>query len=105
MSEFQTCVPDFLGNLGSFKYDARRLERARREDASYFVAFGRRDSDDAAFFATRPKSSIDSNGNCAESRSLNAGLGEPRNRLWPWTLMRPMSRHFVEIHGVDVSMK
>jgi len=75
-----------------------------REDAGYYVAFGRRDSDDAAFFATATevinglewelsRVPLDQRGNW---RALEIGCG-------PGRLMRPMSRHFVEIHGVDVS--
>src|SRR5882724_1216584 len=75
-----------------------------REDAGYYVAFGRRDSDDADFFATATEVI---NGlewelrrvplaNRGAWRALEIGCG-------PGRLMRPMSRHFVEIHGVDVS--
>jgi len=75
-----------------------------REDAGYYVAFGRRDSDDAAFFATATevinglewemrRVPIEQRGNW---RALEIGCG-------PGRLMRPMSRHFLEIHGVDVS--
>ncbi len=75
-----------------------------REDAGYYVAFGRRDSDDAEFFATATevinrlewelrRVPLDQRGNW---RALEIGCG-------PGRLMRPMSRHFVEIHGVDVS--
>jgi SAM-dependent methyltransferase len=75
-----------------------------RQDAGYFVAFGRRDSDDAQFYATatevlnRLQSEL-SRIPLAERgawRALEIGCG-------PGRLMRPMSRHFVEIHGVDVS--
>src|ERR1700680_2358526 len=75
-----------------------------REDAGYYVAFGRRDSDDAEFFATATevinglewelrRVPLAERGNW---RALEIGCG-------PGRLMRPMSRHFVEIHGVDVS--
>jgi ubiquinone/menaquinone biosynthesis C-methylase UbiE len=75
-----------------------------REDAGYYVAFGSRDSDDAAFFATATevinrlegelrRVPLTERGNW---RALEIGCG-------PGRLMRPMSRHFVEIHGVDVS--
>jgi SAM-dependent methyltransferase len=75
-----------------------------REDAGYFVAFGRRDSDDAQFFATATEvinrlEWVLSRVPLAERgawRALEVGCG-------PGRLMRPMSRHFVEIHGVDVS--
>ena len=73
-----------------------------REDAGYYVAFGRRDSDDAAFFATATevinglewelrRVPLD-----RRVRALEIGCG-------PGRLMRPMSRHFVEIDGVDVA--
>jgi ubiquinone/menaquinone biosynthesis C-methylase UbiE len=78
-------------------------ERAR-EDANYFVAFGRREQDDEEFFSTAadlvreletelkrlPDTPRD------ERRALEIGCG-------PGRLLRPMSRHFAEIHGIDVS--
>ncbi len=75
-----------------------------REDAGYYVAFGRRDQDEAGFFATATEVI---NGlewelrrvplaQRGDWRALEIGCG-------PGRLMRPMSRHFVEIHGVDVS--
>ena len=75
-----------------------------REDAGYYVAFGRRDSDDAEFFATATevinglewelrRVPLEKRG---DWRALEIGCG-------PGRLMRPMARHFVEIHGVDVS--
>jgi SAM-dependent methyltransferase len=78
--------------------------RRAREDAGYYVAFGRKDSDDAEFFATATEVI---NGlewelrrvplaERGQWRALEIGCG-------PGRLMRPMSRHFVEIHGVDVS--
>ncbi len=80
-------------------------ERAR-EDAHYYAAFGRRDQDDAEFFAAAadlirnleselrrfPAATPPS----STRRALEIGCG-------PGRLMRPMSRHFGEIHGVDVS--
>jgi len=75
-----------------------------REDAGYYVAFGRRDQDDAGFFATA--TGVINNLEAtlrrvparehAAWRALEIGCG-------PGRLMRPMSRHFAEIHGVDVS--
>ncbi len=75
-----------------------------RVDAGYFVAFGRRNSDDAQFYATATevlnrlqselsRIPIEERG---DWRALEIGCG-------PGRLMRPMSRVFVEIHGVDVS--
>ncbi len=79
-------------------------ERAR-EDAHYFVAFGRRDQDDEEFFATAADlvreleaelKRLPPDVPAASRRALEIGCG-------PGRLMRPMSRHFGEIHGVDVS--
>jgi SAM-dependent methyltransferase len=79
-------------------------ERAR-EDAHYFVAFGRRDQDDSEFFSTAVDVMRDLEGELTRfpshvpstaRRALEIGCG-------PGRLMRPMSRHFGEIHGVDVS--
>ena len=75
-----------------------------REDAGYYVAFGRRDQDDAEFYATATEmvTSLESELRrvpLAERggwRALEIGCG-------PGRLMRPMSGHFVEIDGVDVS--
>ena len=75
-----------------------------REDASYYVAFGRRQQSDADFFATATEVI-----NILESELRRV---PPQQRsMWkaleigcgPGRLMRPMSRHFAEIHGVDVS--
>src|SRR5580658_2587573 len=79
-------------------------ERAR-EDAHYYAAFGRRDQDGSEFFAA----AADLIRNLEDElkrfpqaippssrRALEIGCG-------PGRLMRPMSRHFGEIHGVDVS--
>jgi len=75
-----------------------------REDAGYYVAFGRRQSDDAEFFATATevinglewelrRVPLEARGTW---RALEIGCG-------PGRLLRPMSRHFVQIDGVDVS--
>ena len=79
-------------------------ERAR-EDAHYYAAFGRRAQDGSEFFAA----AADLIRNLEDElkrfplavppsarRALEIGCG-------PGRLMRPMSRHFGEIHGVDVS--
>jgi SAM-dependent methyltransferase len=75
-----------------------------REDAGYYVAFGRRDQDDSGFFATATEVI---NGLEAELRRIPIGERSGWKALeigcGPGRLMRPMSRHFVEIHGVDVS--
>jgi SAM-dependent methyltransferase len=78
-------------------------ERAR-EDAHYYVAFGRRGQDDSEFFATaqeilttfyrelRRETPTDATGR----RFLEIGCG-------PGRLMKPLSSLCGEIHGVDVS--
>lgn len=91
--------------------DAGVLERMRadwdefaREDANYYVAFGRKGQDEEEFFATaadevrslREELHRLEPAPAAERRALEIGCG-------PGRLMRPMSRHFSEIHGVDVS--
>jgi ubiquinone/menaquinone biosynthesis C-methylase UbiE len=75
-------------------------ERAR-EDAHYYVAFGRRDQDDSEFLSTAADVIRDLEGelkrfSAKPLRALEIGCG-------PGRLMRPMSRHFEEIHGVDIS--
>jgi SAM-dependent methyltransferase len=79
-------------------------ERAR-EDAHYYVAFGRRDQDDGEFLSTAADVVRDLEGELkrlppdvppASRRALEIGCG-------PGRLMRPMSRHFGEIHGIDIS--
>ncbi len=79
-------------------------ERAR-EDAHYFVAFGRRDQDDEEFFSTAADlvreleaelKRLDPAVPPRERRALEIGCG-------PGRLLRPLSRHFGEIHGIDVS--
>ncbi|MDP9115563.1 MAG: class I SAM-dependent methyltransferase, partial [Acidobacteriota bacterium] len=73
-------------------------------DSSYCVAFGRRRQSDAEFLAAAtgvindlaaelPRLAAEQRGS---ARALEIGCGSGR-------LMRPMSRHFLEIHGVDVS--
>ena len=79
-------------------------ERAR-EDAHYFVAFGRRDQEDEEFFATASDLVRELEG---ELKRLPAAVPvEARRALeigcGPGRLMRPLSRHFGEIHGIDVS--
>ena len=73
-------------------------------DASYYVAYGRRGQSDAEFLAAATgvvneleaelgRLKTEERGNW---RALEIGCGSGR-------LMRPMSRHFLEIHGVDVA--
>ena len=76
-----------------------------KEDANYYVAFGRRDQDDAEFQDTAHEVV---HGLQWEMRRLPAGV-DPRNRraleigCGPGRLLRPMAAHFGEIHGVDIS--
>ena len=75
-----------------------------REDAGYYVAFGRREQSDAEFFATATNiiNEIEAElrrvpaAQKGSWRALEVGCG-------PGRLMRPLSRHFLEIHGADVS--
>ncbi len=71
-----------------------------QEDAKYYVAFGRRDQDDEEFFASAAdvaRSLIAELRRVpARGRALEIGCG-------PGRLLRPMSAHFTEVHGVDVS--
>jgi SAM-dependent methyltransferase len=76
-----------------------------REDANYYVAFGRRDQDNSEFLSTAADVIRDLEG---ELKRLPAEAGSSSRRALeigcgPGRLMRPMSRHFAEIHGVDVS--
>jgi SAM-dependent methyltransferase len=93
--------------MGDSEVSARMREdwnSRAREDAGYYVAFGRRDQDDAGFFATATEviNSLEWEMRRAPQverarwRALEIGCG-------PGRLMRPMARHFAEIHGVDVS--
>jgi ubiquinone/menaquinone biosynthesis C-methylase UbiE len=81
-------------------WNARALE-----DAHYYVAFGRRDQEDGEFLGTATDVIRDLEG---ELKRLPAAVAPPDRRALeigcgPGRLMRPMSRHFGEIHGVDVS--
>jgi SAM-dependent methyltransferase len=76
-----------------------------REDAHYYVAFGGRDQDEAGFLATAGDvlpyietqlKRLPAKANRRAWRALEIGCG-------PGRLMKPLSRHFGEIHGVDVS--
>ena len=79
-------------------------ERAR-EDAHYYVAFGRREQKPEEFFATANEVVLaveallrrfPANANRRAWRALEIGCG-------PGRLIKPLSRHFGEIHGIDVS--
>jgi SAM-dependent methyltransferase len=70
------------------------------EDANYYVAFGRRDQDDDEFFSTAADVLRDLESQLPRLRSRDAAL---EIGCGPGRLMRPMSRHFAAIHGIDVS--
>src|SRR5689334_15201902 len=74
-------------------------ERAA-EDANYYVAFGRRDQDDAEFFATAGDVLRLLAGELKRLRSRTAAL---EIGCGPGRLMRPLSRSFRELHGLDIS--
>jgi SAM-dependent methyltransferase len=94
--------------------DSNVLDRMRqdwnaraREDPHYYVAFGRREQDDAEFFATAADVL---RGLRAEARHLRvpgrpfpAGLKALEIGCGPGRIMRPLSADFAEIHGIDVS--
>jgi ubiquinone/menaquinone biosynthesis C-methylase UbiE len=76
-----------------------------REDAHYYVAFGRREQDETEFLSTaadvlreleKELKRFPASQPPSARRALEIGCG-------PGRLIRPMSRHFGEIHGVDVS--
>jgi len=87
--------------------DPKVLDRMRAdwneragEDANYYVAFGRREQEEAEFFSTGADVvrglEMDLPRLPGRDAALEIGCG-------PGRLMRPLSRHFQEIHGVDVS--
>ena len=85
---------------------AMRAEWNQRaqEDASYYVAFGRRNQCDDEFFASaadvlralRTELKRRSMAHWSAGSALEIGCG-------PGRLMRPLSASFAEIHGLDVS--
>lgn len=76
-----------------------------REDANYYVAFGRREQEDAEFQATAAEVV---HGLEWEMRRLPAGVANGNRRALeigcgPGRLLGPMAAHFGEVHGVDIS--
>ncbi len=76
-----------------------------REDARYYVAFGRRGQDEEEFLASasdvvraleQELKRLPRHLQPVDRRALEIGCG-------PGRLLRPMSRNFGELHGVDVS--
>jgi SAM-dependent methyltransferase len=87
--------------------DPKVLERMRAdwneragEDAYYYVAFGRREQDDEEFFSTASDIVKGLEWDLKRVRGKDAAL---EIGCGPGRLMRPLSRNFGEIHGVDVS--
>lgn len=87
--------------------DSQVLERMRAdwnaragEDANYYVAFGRREQGDEEFFSTASDVlrtfTLELKRLRQRDAALEIGCG-------PGRLLRPLSAHFSEIHGVDVS--
>jgi len=70
------------------------------EDAYYYVAFGRREQDDEEFFSTAADVVKGLEWDLKRVRGRDAAL---EIGCGPGRLMRPLARHFTEIHGVDVS--
>jgi SAM-dependent methyltransferase len=77
--------------------------RRAKEDAYFYAAFARRQQSDEEFFAsasdtipTLEKELFRLPASAIGRRALEIGCG-------PGRLMGPMSRHFGEIHGVDIS--
>ncbi len=80
-------------------------ERRAREDARYYVAFGRREQEEAEFQATaadvvrnldRELRHLGLPSDIARMRALEIGCG-------PGRIMLPVSHRFAEVHGVDIS--
>ena len=82
--------------------DSMRADWNRRaaEDANYYVAFGRRQQSNEEFFSTADGTVQqllpELQRFTGRDAALEIGCG-------PGRLMRPLSRYFKEIHGVDVS--
>ena len=79
-------------------------DQRAREDAHYFVAFGRRQQSMEEFLATAQEQA---RGFELELKRLPPAAPGSRRALeigcGPGRLMHPLSRHFGEIHGVDIS--
>ena len=79
-------------------------DRRAREDAFYYAGFGRRNQDEREFFSSAAEVFGAITGELVRlpeapahsRRALEIGCG-------PGRLMLPMSTHFGEIHGVDIS--
>jgi SAM-dependent methyltransferase len=87
--------------------DLQLLERMRGdwnqragEDANYYVAFGRRQQEEEEFYTTASDVVRDLEHDLKRFQGREAAL---EIGCGPGRLIRPLSRHFGEIHGVDVS--
>src|SRR5712672_1833282 len=70
------------------------------EDAYYYVAFGRREQEDDEFFSSASEIVKGFEWDLKRVRGRYAAL---EIGCGPGRLMRPLAKHFREIHGVDVS--
>jgi SAM-dependent methyltransferase len=70
------------------------------EDANYYVAFGRRHQQEEEFYATASDVVRDLEHDLKRFQGREAAL---EIGCGPGRLLRPLGRHFREIHGVDVS--
>jgi len=81
-------------------------DRRAKEDAKYYAGFGRRGQSDEEFFATAAlviHSNLERELKWIAAGKDKAGLKALEIGCGPGRLMLPMSRHFGEIHGVDIS--
>jgi SAM-dependent methyltransferase len=97
-------VAAYHGNMDVNEQMRSDWNRRAREDVHFYVAFGRRSQEEQEFLASAAEvtSALE-----AEFSRLPPSGPENRSALeigcGPGRLMRPMSRHFGEIHGVDIS--
>ncbi len=74
-----------------------------REDAGYYVAFGRKDQSPEEFFATAGEVVKGLRWELRRIPENRGALTALEIGCGPGRLLRPMSANFLEIHGVDVS--
>ncbi len=94
----------YHGNMDVNERMRADWNRRAREDAHFYVAFERRNQEQQEFLA----SADEVTGSLSKEFSrLPPAAAKDRSALeigcGPGRLMRPMSRHFGEIHGVDIS--
>jgi SAM-dependent methyltransferase len=100
-------VTDFAETPADSVSDRMRADwnRRARDDAHFYVAFGGRDQTEEEFLATAADvlrsiegqlKRLPAKASRRAYRALEIGCG-------PGRLVKPLSRHFGEIHGVDVS--